>query len=142
MIWLLFRGLGRNPYKNYVAFLGDLKTPKWHFEINWPLAMAAGSGGMLLRLACKISKRWSPKPALDPLAWSNSPYITIEWLKQREGLHRAGNIQFIRKCGGNRLPQLLRRLSSILTLWSRTTDAQRGNSLHCMTNHSLPCPNF
>ena len=27
----------RNPGKNFVGFLGDLKTPKGHFEINWPL---------------------------------------------------------------------------------------------------------
>ena len=23
--------------KNLLGFLEDLKTPKWHFEINWPL---------------------------------------------------------------------------------------------------------
>ena len=33
LIWPLFRGKGRNPGKNFVGFLGDLKTPK----INWPL---------------------------------------------------------------------------------------------------------
>lgn len=32
---------------------------------------------MLVRLA-KISQRWSPKPTLDPLAWSNSLYITMQ----------------------------------------------------------------
>ena len=37
MIWPLFRGRGRNPYKNLVGFLVDLKTPKRHFKINWPL---------------------------------------------------------------------------------------------------------
>ena len=26
-----------NPYKNVIGFLIDLKTPKRHFEINWPL---------------------------------------------------------------------------------------------------------
>ena len=36
-IWPLFRGLGRNPYKNLFGFLVDLKTLKGHFEINWPL---------------------------------------------------------------------------------------------------------
>ena len=25
---------GRNPGKNFIGFLGDLKTPKEHFEIN------------------------------------------------------------------------------------------------------------
>ena len=35
--WPLFRGLGRNPEKNFIGFLGDLKTPKGHFKINWPL---------------------------------------------------------------------------------------------------------
>ena len=33
----LFREKGRNPYKKFVGFLVDLKTPKGHFEINWPL---------------------------------------------------------------------------------------------------------
>ena len=33
----LFRGQGRNPYKNFVAFLVNLKTPKLLSEINWPL---------------------------------------------------------------------------------------------------------
>ena len=28
---------GRNPYENFVGFLGDLKTPKGIFDINWPL---------------------------------------------------------------------------------------------------------
>ena len=37
LIWPLFRGYGRNPGKNFIVFLGDLKTPKGHFEINWPL---------------------------------------------------------------------------------------------------------
>ena len=32
----IFRGLGRNPYNNFVGFLVNLKTPKGHFEINWP----------------------------------------------------------------------------------------------------------
>ena len=37
LIWPLFRSYGRCPGKNFVGFLGDLKTPKGHFEINWPL---------------------------------------------------------------------------------------------------------
>ena len=28
------RNKGRNPDKNFVGFLVDLKTPKGHFEIN------------------------------------------------------------------------------------------------------------
>ena len=40
MIRTFFTGLGRNPYKNFVAFFVDLKTPKEHFEINWPLQNA------------------------------------------------------------------------------------------------------
>ena len=59
---------------------------------------ARRSGGMLLRLACKISKRWSPKPALDPLAWSNSLYITIEWLKQRDRFLRKAQRKHILTC--------------------------------------------
>ena len=31
------RGWGRNPYRKFVGFWGDLKTPKGHFDINWPL---------------------------------------------------------------------------------------------------------
>ena len=31
---IYFRGKGRNPGKNFVGFLEDLKTPKGHFEIN------------------------------------------------------------------------------------------------------------
>ena len=34
LIQPIFRGLGRNPYNNFVGFLVDLKTPKGHFEIN------------------------------------------------------------------------------------------------------------
>ena len=30
----IFRGLGRNPYNNFVGFLVDLKTPKGHIEIK------------------------------------------------------------------------------------------------------------
>ena len=37
LIQPLFRGKGRNPYKNFVGFLVFLKTPIGHFEINWPL---------------------------------------------------------------------------------------------------------
>ena len=41
LFWLfyttLFRSQNRNPYKNFVGFLVGLKTPKGHFEINWPL---------------------------------------------------------------------------------------------------------
>jgi hypothetical protein len=33
----LFRGYGRTPGEDFAGFLGDLKTPKGHFEINWPL---------------------------------------------------------------------------------------------------------
>ena len=31
--------LGQKSVKNLVGFLGDLKTPKFHSEINWPLAL-------------------------------------------------------------------------------------------------------
>ena len=34
---------GRNPGKNFIGFLGDLKTPKEHFEINWPLVIFWGA---------------------------------------------------------------------------------------------------
>ena len=37
LFWPLFRGWGRNPYKNFVGFLVNLKTLKGHYEINWPL---------------------------------------------------------------------------------------------------------
>ena len=36
MIWYLFRGLGRNPGKNFVDILVQTMKPKGHFEINWP----------------------------------------------------------------------------------------------------------
>ena len=36
----LFKGQGGNPGENFVGFLEDLKTPKRHFEINWPLEEA------------------------------------------------------------------------------------------------------
>ena len=32
----------QNSVKNLLGFLGDLKTPKFHSEINWPLAMIVG----------------------------------------------------------------------------------------------------
>ena len=32
---------GRNPYNIFVAFLVKTMTPKKHFEINWPLVVAA-----------------------------------------------------------------------------------------------------
>ena len=32
--------LGQKSVKNLVDFLGDLKTPKFHSEINWPLVMS------------------------------------------------------------------------------------------------------
>ena len=32
--------LGQKSVKNLVGFLGDLKTPKFHSEINWPLRYA------------------------------------------------------------------------------------------------------
>ena len=35
-IWPLFRGQSRNPAKKTIL-LGDLKTLKGHFKINWPL---------------------------------------------------------------------------------------------------------
>ena len=44
LILPLFRGKGRNPWKNLVGFLEDLKTPKGHFEINWPLGAAVQLG--------------------------------------------------------------------------------------------------
>jgi hypothetical protein len=31
-------GLGQKSLQNFCCFLVDLKTPKGHFEINWPLA--------------------------------------------------------------------------------------------------------
>ena len=37
LIWPLFRGLGRNPDKNFIGFVVDLKAPKCPFEINWTL---------------------------------------------------------------------------------------------------------
>ena len=30
--------LGQKSFKNLIDFLGDLKTPKFRSEINWPLA--------------------------------------------------------------------------------------------------------
>ena len=32
--------LGKKSVKNLVDFLGDLKTPKFHSEINWPLSVS------------------------------------------------------------------------------------------------------
>ena len=34
LIGPLFRGQGRNPYKNVIGFLVDLKKPKGYFEIE------------------------------------------------------------------------------------------------------------
>ena len=48
LIWPLFTSWGRNPWKNFVGFLEDLKTPKGHFEINWPLDLAKISTANLL----------------------------------------------------------------------------------------------
>ena len=39
--------MGQKSVKNLVGFLGDLKTPKLHSEINWPL-VALGLKSMLL----------------------------------------------------------------------------------------------
>ena len=36
LIWPHFRFLVRDPYKHFVGFLVDLKTPKSRSEINWP----------------------------------------------------------------------------------------------------------
>ena len=40
--------MSRNPYKNFVSFLVDLRTPKGHFEINWPLVVPVPKGDNLL----------------------------------------------------------------------------------------------
>ena len=37
-----FKRLGRNTRKHSFVFLGDLKTPIGHFEINWPLDRDTG----------------------------------------------------------------------------------------------------
>jgi hypothetical protein len=37
LMYTTFLILSRNPGKNFVVFLGDLKTPNGNFEIKWPL---------------------------------------------------------------------------------------------------------
>ena len=61
LIWPLFRGQGRNPYKNFVGFLVDLVTPKdltpkRHFEIYWPLASNQNQEDTLIE-SCTILDR-------------------------------------------------------------------------------------
>ena len=66
--------LGQKSVKNLVGFLGDLKTPKIHSEINWPLHGNKGTSnsqssiwnpltGMLVLIACKLCSyiflKWS-----------------------------------------------------------------------------------
>jgi hypothetical protein len=41
----------------FVCFLEELKTPKWHFEINWPL-LHLGSGVWLNFLSTRFSCLW------------------------------------------------------------------------------------
>ena len=38
MIWFIYK-LGQKSLQNLVHFLGDLKTPKFTTEINWPLQL-------------------------------------------------------------------------------------------------------
>ena len=45
----------RNPAKNFVGFLEDLKTPKGHFEIKWPLAKFERSNRLRILLGYSIS---------------------------------------------------------------------------------------
>ena len=61
LIWLLFRGKGRNPYKNLIVFLlVNLKTPKGHLEINWPLKLQP----MPLNLD-RIGEKWMPHTVVN-----------------------------------------------------------------------------
>ena len=66
LIWPLFRGYGRNPYRNFVGFLVDLKTPKGHFEINWPL--------LIKSMQLKSSK--VPLPYVEEQVWGHENVMT------------------------------------------------------------------
>ena len=63
LFWIYpFYRLGQKSFKNLVRFLGDLKTPKFLSEINWPLkaivnvSSIAGLRASPGSLAYKISK--------------------------------------------------------------------------------------
>ena len=43
--------IGQKSIKNFVGFLGDLKTPKVHSEINWPLVVTAEA---ILKISFKL----------------------------------------------------------------------------------------
>ena len=49
--------LGQKSVKNLVGFLGDLKTPKIHSEINWPLE----EGGNLDSDLCQVLMYYLPR---------------------------------------------------------------------------------
>ena len=47
---------GTSSWIVFVRFLGVLKTPKWHFEINWPLALKNDKKGISDRLKLLTTK--------------------------------------------------------------------------------------
>ena len=70
---------GRNPRKGFVGFLGDLKTPKGHFKINWLLVKSnyfkkqCSSSSFLLTWSRYTSPKWP---------WSLSRLIScLTWME-------------------------------------------------------------
>ena len=81
--------LGQKSVKNLVGFLGDLKTPKFHSEINWPLVdtkqpTEAGWSvfnpeQLIYRLNCQGFLKFL-------LGWQNQIYHKLEILGIKRGL--------------------------------------------------------
>ena len=50
--------LGQKSVKNLVCFLGDLKTPKIHSKINWPLALTIECKFCLIKVVFEWVYNW------------------------------------------------------------------------------------
>ena len=100
--------LGLKFLKNLVGFLGDLKTPKFYFEINWPLSFYSCLVNCLL--ACFVScfffsseifQPWAKKCARSYLCHRLSlmafyccecKYNSNAWVKKKTGVRKTRTI--------------------------------------------------
>ena len=83
-------GLGRNP----LIFLGDLKTPRGHFDINWPLRCClmndeTASPTLSIARRKELSLAWiSSKTSLlfSSLTLSSGSVVVLGCLKVKENV--------------------------------------------------------
>ena len=79
------------------------------------------------------------------LTFISSDYVVLQSFKEfwKNGHFENMQADLLRRCQ-NSLRQTYNAFAgmTILSLLSRTTDAQRGNSLYCTAENSLPLPNF